>query len=117
MYRQRFGLSSHVFPQDAQGDTYIEGPGYARLKRRFEMLAREPGLGAVEGDAGVGKTAAMRNLCGQLPRPDYQVIYLCDTAVSPLDLYRQLAASALARNDPSLLVGTDPTANLLSVDA
>ncbi|MBC8422991.1 AAA family ATPase [bacterium] len=91
MYRQRFGLSSHVFPQDAQGDSYIEVPGYTRLKRRFDMLCREPGLGALEGDAGVGKTAAMRNLCGQLPRPDYQVIYLCDTAVSPLDLYRQLA--------------------------
>ncbi len=91
MYRQRFDLSSHVFPQNAQGDTYVELPGYTRLKRRFGMLCREPGLGIFYGLAGTGKTSAIRNLCHELPRPDYQVVYLCDTAVSPLDLYRQLA--------------------------
>ena len=37
------------------------------------------------------KTAAIRNLCMALPRPDYLVLYLCDTTVSPLDLYRSLA--------------------------
>ena len=40
---------------------------------------------------GVGKTSAIRNLCRELPRPDFQVVYLCDTSVSPLALYRQLA--------------------------
>src|SRR5207244_289929 len=39
----------------------------------------------------VGKTAGLRHHCAHLPRPDFQVIYLCDTAVSPLDLYRTLA--------------------------
>ena len=55
------------------------------------MLAHEPGLGVLIGDVGVGKTSAIRNLLKGLPRPDYQVVYLCDTAVRPLDLYRQLA--------------------------
>jgi type II secretory pathway predicted ATPase ExeA len=54
-------------------------------------LIQEPGLGVLTGEAGVGKTAALRNLCAELPRPDHRVIYLCDTAVSPLDLYRTLA--------------------------
>jgi len=54
-------------------------------------LVGDPGLGMLTGDPGVGKTAAIRNLCAALPKPDHLVLYLCDTAVSPLDLYRTLA--------------------------
>lgn len=91
MYRQRFGLDGHPFPQDAVGDRCIDVPGYDRLRRRFSMLAQEPGMGVLTGLAGLGKTTGIRDQCSQLPRPDYRVVYLCDTAVSPLDLYRQLA--------------------------
>ena len=42
-------------------------------------------------EPGIGKTAAIRNLCAQLPSPDYLVVYLCDTAGSPCDFYRALA--------------------------
>jgi len=92
MYRKRFGLTHPPLPKDAQGKTFCElGPGYDRLGRAFQRLIEEPGLGVLTGEAGVGKTAALRNLCAQLPRPDHTVLYLCDTAVSPLDLYRTLA--------------------------
>lgn len=92
MYRRRFGLTHHPLPKNAQGKTFFaEGASYTRLARRFGQLAQDPGVGVLTGEAGVGKTAAMRNLCGELPQPDYRVIYLCDTAVSPLDLYRTLA--------------------------
>ena len=92
MYRKRFGLTGHPLPKDAQGKTFCEqNPGYERLRRTFTRLQDEPGLGVLTGEAGVGKTAALRHLCAALPRPDYRVIYLCDTAVSPLDLYRALA--------------------------
>ena len=93
MYRKRFGLTGHPLPKNAQGTTFFDQtPGYQRLERAFRQLADEPGMGVVTADAGVGKTAAVRNLCAELPRPDYLVIYLCDTAVSPLDLYRTLAS-------------------------
>ena len=55
------------------------------------MLSDEPGLGVLTGDAGLGKTTAMRHLCAELPRPDFHVLYVCDTQTSPLDFYRQLA--------------------------
>jgi type II secretory pathway predicted ATPase ExeA len=90
-YLQRFGLVHDVFPQNAHGDTFFPTPGYARLKRRFDMLGRQPGVGVLVGEVGVGKTSAIRNLCDGLPRPDYHVVYLCDTAISPVELYRQLA--------------------------
>lgn len=92
MYRQRFGLTGHPFAKNVQGKTcFDKTPGYARLEKAFTRLAHDPGLGVLTADAGVGKTAAIRNLCARLPRPDHLVLYLCDTAVSPLDLYRALA--------------------------
>ena len=90
-YLQRFGLAHDIFPQDANQESFFKAPGYARLEKRFELLARCPGLGVLVGDVGVGKTSAIRNLCAGLPRPDYHVLYLCDTAISPVELYRQLA--------------------------
>lgn len=92
MYRQRFGFTSHPFPKNAQGKTFFtQSPGFQRLQRRFQQLIDDPGLGILTADPGLGKTAALRALCAALPRPDHQVIYLCDTAVSELDLYRALA--------------------------
>jgi type II secretory pathway predicted ATPase ExeA len=92
MYRQRFGLTGHALPKNAQGKTFFDkSPGYLRLKRQFQELVGDPGVGVVTGDAGIGKTSSMRNLCAQLPKPDYLVLYLCDTAVSPLDLFRTVA--------------------------
>ncbi len=92
MYRQRFGLTGHPLPKNAQGKTFFDkSPGYKKLERAFRELAAEPGLSLLTGASGDGKTASIRNLCAQLPRPDHLVLYLCDTAVAPLDLYRTLA--------------------------
>jgi MSHA biogenesis protein MshM len=90
--KHRFNLTTYPFPKNAQGKTfYDKSPGYGRLARSFQQLLDDPGLGVLSAEAGVGKTAAVRNLCMQLPRPDYLVLYFCDTTVSPLDLYRSLA--------------------------
>ena len=91
-YRQRFGLVHPPLPKNAQGSSFFDqSPGYIRLARYFQQLIDEPGLGVLTADAGVGKTAALRNLCAALPQPDYLVLYNCDTAVAPFDLYRALA--------------------------
>jgi type II secretory pathway predicted ATPase ExeA len=93
MYRQRFGFTSHPLPKNAQGKTFFDKtPGYKKLSRAFGQLTKDAGLGVETADAGIGKTAAIRNLCTQLPQPDYLVMYVCDTNVAPLDLYRTLAA-------------------------
>jgi len=90
--KTRLDLATYPLPKNAQGKTFFDkSPGYARLRRAFRQLVEDPGLGVLTAEPGVGKTAAIRNLCAELPRPDYLVIYLCDTTVSPLDLYRSLA--------------------------
>lgn len=90
--KRQFGLHAYPLPKDAKGKTFFDkAPGYSRLQRSFGHLIEEPGLGVLSSDAGVGKTVAIRNLCWQLPQPDYQITYLCDTNIAPVDLYRSLA--------------------------
>lgn len=94
MYRKRFGLTHHPLPRDAAGSTFFDqDDAYVRLRRVFRWLADEPGLGMLTGEPGVGKTAAIRTLCAELSTPEYRVLYLCDTAVRPAALYRNLAAA------------------------
>ncbi len=91
-YRKRFGLVHPPLPRDAAGTSFFDQTtGYVRLEMYFQELLEEPGLGVLTAEAGVGKTAAIRNLCAQLPAPDFKVLYLCDTAVSSFDVYRTLA--------------------------
>ncbi len=90
--KARFEVTHYPLPKNAQGKSfYDKGPGYGRLRRAFRQTIDDHTVGVLSGDAGVGKTTAIRNLTGELPRPDYHVIYLCNTAGSPLDLYRAIA--------------------------
>ena len=90
--KSHFDIAHHPFPKNAQGRTFFDDfTSYQRLAQWFQLLVEEPGLGVLTADPGVGKTAAIRNLCGQLPNPDYLIVYMCNTSVSPLDLYRTLA--------------------------
>ncbi len=91
-YRQRFGLAHHPLPRDAAGSSFFcQTKSLNQLEDCFQSLLEEPGLGVLTAEAGVGKTAAIRNICSQLPSPDFRVIYLCNTAASPFDIYRSLA--------------------------
>jgi MSHA biogenesis protein MshM len=93
-YRQRFGLAHDPLPRDAVGKSFFDADAqYERLRRTFSYLASAPGLGVLVGEAGSGKTAALRNLCDQLPEPEYRVVYICDTSVTPAAVYRNLAAA------------------------
>ena len=91
-YRQRFGLTHHPLPRDAAGSSFFcQTRALNQLEDCFQSLIEDPGLGVLTAEAGVGKTAAMRNICSQLPSPDFRVIYSCNTAASPFDIYRSLA--------------------------
>jgi len=90
--KRAFGLTGFPLPKSAEGKTYFtQSPGHKRFTAAFQQLVEEPGLGVLTGDAGVGKTVAMRNCCAALPRPDHLVLYLCHTNISSLDLYRAIA--------------------------
>jgi len=90
--KTRFEVTHYPLPKSAQGKTfYDKNAGYGRLRRAFRQTIEDHTLGVLSGEAGVGKTTAMRNLTGELTRPDHHVLYLCNTAGSALDLYRTIA--------------------------
>lgn len=89
MYRQHFGISAAPLGKD-QSELWDDGV-LAHLNERFQWLLQSPGIGLLTGDAGVGKTAALRHLTQHLNPHRYQVIYLAETDFGRIDLYRGLA--------------------------
>jgi type II secretory pathway predicted ATPase ExeA len=89
MYQQHFGLTG--CPLDKGCKSLFDDGQLAQLATRFQWLVDSPGIGLVTGEAGVGKTAALRQLVDKLNPHRYEVIYLPDTDCSRRDLYRNLA--------------------------
>ena len=117
-WRERFNMSGPPLPRGVAGDTFFEGdPNFQRLARVFAWLAAEPGIGVITGEPGVGKTAAMRHLCRSLPQHEHRIVYLSDTTVKPLDIYRMLAAELGLRPGPrAQIVGDIKRALVTLVD-
>jgi type II secretory pathway predicted ATPase ExeA len=89
MYRHHFALKYPPLGKETP-ELWDDG-ALALLKERFQWLLESPGIGLLTGEAGVGKTAALRDLCRALNPHRYQVIYLAETDFGRLDLYRSLA--------------------------
>ncbi len=96
MYREHFGLRHAPLGKDTS-ELWDDG-ALGLLRERFQWLLHSPGLGLLTGEAGVGKTAALRHLVCAVNPHRYQVIYLSETDFGRLDLYRSLA----------LALGIDP---------
>jgi len=89
MVLQHFGLTH--YPLGKTHAALWDDGFLARLSERFTWLLESPGVGLLTGEAGVGKTAALRQLSGALNPHRYQVVYLAETDFGRLDLYRSLA--------------------------
>ena len=89
MYQQHFGLTGSPLGKNPR--SLFDDGQLALLASRFQWLVEAPGIGLVTGDAGVGKTAALRQLAESLNPHRHRVIYLPDTDCSRIDLYRNLA--------------------------
>ncbi len=96
MHLQHFGLKHE--PLGKQMPELWDDGALGTLQTRFQWLLESPGVGLLTGEAGVGKTAALRQLAQSLNPHRYQVIYLAETDFGRLDLYRALA----------LALGVDP---------
>ena len=89
MILHHFGLKHYPLGK-APAELWDDGT-LARLNERFTWLLESPGVGLLTGEAGVGKTAALRQLTQALNPHRYQMIYLAETDFGRLDLYRSLA--------------------------
>ncbi len=90
MYLQHFGLTHAPLDKGNKAPLWDDGQ-YRQLAERFKWLLDSPGIGLMIGEAGVGKTAALRQLTEALNPHQYRVIYLPETDFGRLDIYRALA--------------------------
>jgi len=88
-YLQQFNLTHAPFSKGTP--TFWKTAAIEELQSRFRWLLESPGIGLLTGEAGVGKTAALHQLCQKLNPHEYQVIYHSETDFGRVDLYRQLA--------------------------
>ena len=77
MVLQHFGLKH--FPLGKENIELWDDGSLAHLDERFQWLLDSPGVGLLTGEAGIGKTAALRRLTHNLNPHRYQVIYLAET--------------------------------------
>lgn len=91
MYRRHFGLTSSPLGKEAQ-DLWDDGQ-ITLLRERFQWLLENPGVALLTGEAGVGKTSALRCIANGLNPHRYQVICMSETDFGRVDVYRQLAIS------------------------
>ncbi len=89
MYLQHFGLT-HA-PLGKQVNQLWDDGDYHELRERFQWLLDSPGIGLMTGDAGVGKTAMLRQLTRSLNPHQYLLIYLPETDFGRIEIYRSLA--------------------------
>jgi MSHA biogenesis protein MshM len=89
MYQHPFGLK--YSPLGKETSALWDDGTLAQLAQRFQWLLDSPGVGLLTGEAGVGKTVALRHLARALNPHRYQVVYRAETDFGRLDLYRHLA--------------------------
>lgn len=89
MYQQHFGLTGT--PLDKGAPSLFDNGQLSMLEARFNWLLDSPGIGVLTGEAGVGKTAALHQLCKKSNPHRYQVIYSQDSDCNRLDIYRNFA--------------------------
>jgi len=90
MYLQHFGLTHAPLGKNSTAPLWDDGQ-YTRLVERFKWLLESPGIGLLTGEAGVGKTAMLRQLTAGLNPHQYRVVYQPETDFGRVDIYRGLA--------------------------
>lgn len=89
MYLQHFGLKHD--PLGKIQKDYIDTRQYTALTERCNWLLQTRGVGLVTGEAGTGKTAAVRQWVKTLNSNRYVAHYQSDNHFRPFDIYSQLA--------------------------
>ena len=82
-----FGLTGTPFARDIPVDKLLETASSKELHGRLNHVARTRAFGVFTGDAGTGKTTAIRKFSHGLDINCYQVLYISDSALTPRNFY------------------------------
>jgi type II secretory pathway predicted ATPase ExeA len=85
-----YALTDTPFAKDISAEDLLTTDAFTELHRRLEYMRERCGLMLLTGEAGTGKTAAVRAFVQQLNPSIYKVVYVPLSTVTPLDFYTQL---------------------------
>lgn len=82
-----FGLCGTPFARDIAVDKLLETESGKELHGRLNHVARTRAFGVFTGDAGTGKTTAIRRFSQGLDTNRYHVLYISDSSLTPRNFY------------------------------
>ena len=88
------GFSDTSFAKDIPAQKLLPTAAFDELARRLDYMRTRLGLMLVLGEAGTGKTAAVRAFVEQLNSSVYKLFYVPLSTVTPLDFWAQLNSSS-----------------------
>ncbi|MBE0430121.1 MAG: AAA family ATPase [Thermoleophilia bacterium] len=87
MFEAYFGFVGTPFSRDMSVNHLMETESSKELQGRLNYVARVRAFGVFTGDAGTGKTTAIRKFSQGLDSNRYRVLYLSDSALTPRNFY------------------------------
>jgi type II secretory pathway predicted ATPase ExeA len=87
MFEAFFGLTGTPFSRDIPVDKLLETESRKELHARLNYVARTRAFGVFTGDAGTGKTTAIRRFSHSLDINRYRVLYISDSSLTPRNFY------------------------------
>ncbi len=87
MFEVFFGFASTPFSRDIPVNHLLETASHKELLGRLNYVARTRAFGVFTGDAGTGKTTAIRKFSQGLDSNSYRVLYISDSALTPRNFY------------------------------
>src|SRR3990170_2082923 len=87
MFEAFFGFAGTPFSRDIAVNHLLDRESGKELHGRLNHVARTRSFGVFTGDAGSGKTTAIRRFCQGLDANRYCVLYISDSALTPRNFY------------------------------
>jgi type II secretory pathway predicted ATPase ExeA len=91
MFTQFFGLKFNPFTKEIPFDQLFLSQDLLELNSRLKYLLNVRGIGLITGEAGCGKTTALRKFVSELNPAHYKACYFALSTVTVLEFYQGLA--------------------------
>lgn len=82
-----YGFSGTPFERDIKVENLFETAGFKEMQARLCHITQRRSFGVFTGDAGAGKTTAIRKFSEKLDTNLYRVLYVTDSALTPRNFY------------------------------